>query len=115
MRRNDPPSPKRPMISECETAPFGQRSSTSHRSVTGMFPAVGGSVRIEPAIRHIASLRLTRRGFTMFARLWFLALAALTAPGVASAAEQAPAPKSIMTADAIAAIIDRHLAADWQA
>jgi len=51
----------------------------------------------------------------MFARLRFAALIALAVPGVASAADIAPPPKPIMTADAIAGIIDRHLAADWQA
>jgi hypothetical protein len=51
----------------------------------------------------------------MPARLRFAALVAMICPGFVSAAEIAPPPKAIMTADAIAAIIDRHLAADWQA
>jgi hypothetical protein len=51
----------------------------------------------------------------MFARLRFTTLAVLALPAFASAAEVAPPPKSVVNADAIAAIIDRHLAADWQA
>ena len=43
-----------------------------------------------------------------------LAVAALAAPPAARAAEVAPAPKAD-PADTIAAIIDRHLTADWEA
>lgn len=36
-------------------------------------------------------------------------------PAASSAAELAPSPKPVLDADALAAIIDRHLAADWDA
>src|SRR5882757_6270316 len=52
----------------------------------------------------------------MFVRLCFGAvLAGLFVTGVGSAAEAAPPPKAVLDADVIAAIIDRHLAEDWQA
>jgi hypothetical protein len=52
----------------------------------------------------------------MIARLRFgVAVAALLAPVAGFAAEPAPAPKPVVTADTIAEIIDRHLDADWKA
>jgi hypothetical protein len=52
----------------------------------------------------------------MSVRLRVVAVLALAAPAAASAAEPAPAPKpKVDPADAIAALIDRHLAADWAA
>ena len=52
----------------------------------------------------------------MCVRLGLLtAMSGLMVAGSASAAEPAPLPRTVVDADAIAAIIDRHLAADWQA
>jgi len=52
----------------------------------------------------------------MLARLRFGVVAVASFASLpAFAAEPAPPPKAVMDADAIAAIIDRHLAADWQA
>ncbi|HEY3788622.1 MAG TPA: DUF1553 domain-containing protein [Urbifossiella sp.] len=52
----------------------------------------------------------------MIAPLCFLAVfAGLLVPASAFAAEPAPPPKAVIDADAIAALIDRHLAADWHA
>ena len=52
----------------------------------------------------------------MFVRLSLGAVfAGLFVSSAARAAERAPAPRAIVDADAIAAIIDRHVAADWQA
>ena len=52
----------------------------------------------------------------MCVRLGLLsAMSGLMVAGSALAAEPAPLPRTVVDANAIAAIIDRHLAADWQA